>query len=890
MKKISQAIIGATLILDVAVVFTFGLAVISSFEDGSRLPETTFVRKTAEGRVAGTMTANTLSTAHIYLNYPATSGEIFSGLKILKAKTSSDVYSVKFIVTQNSNNATGDMMATRIPGTILEWSKEIDTAQMPNEPHSIIAKAFSMSGTLLATSQTITVNVLNDNTTASSGTVTIPTAVITSPIADGVIISEPSFVVGGDFNASAGVLAKSGGLHILKTDEFNAIANPIIAANNPIGSNHWESIFSTDQLANGDYDLMLKIVYADSLGIDRVAASSPRRVKILKTITSTNTSYNQNANSNTNTSSGVNYNSNTSSANTSTANANTSTSGTNTNSAISTNNNTSIGTITPPPTGTTTTTLTVTMIDPTPATILRSRDNPLAAKTSAAVSDLKFIIHKSDEPIDWITPIDAVSSDKINWTGKFDLTDFKDGTYDIKAVSGDIKSKPVNVIVQKFSFKWLTPNKGDELSKKAALRAEVNGIYGIDGKTPMNDVVVEFWQTGVASSYPPKYVGRAQKKPDSHEWFYEWNTIDSPLGECRLEVRIGNAAYNTTKGSLYNTDPLSVKVLNQISSASLSGLLNSNANQNSNAPSFANSNTANANKAANNAINSSTNLNQNVNTAAGSNSNLNLAQDSLNINSSTGDAVSTQTDSDNDKLSDEKEAQSGTNPNSNDTDGDGLFDREEAEVHGTNPLKNDTDGDGYNDFEEIQSGHDPLKPPTDPSATVLLKPKPIEEPKNTEKPILKSLVVEKIENKPLPDTNTPEPEAENIIVLKGKGPANTILTLFIYSNDPIVVTVRTNENGEWIYELDKTLEDGEHEVYATITDDTGKIESTSSPMRFLVKQAQAETIPERADIGASNIPGSSSTNIYLLISGIMVFIAIVAGFIIALRRKRGDAN
>ena len=149
-------------------------------------------------------------------------------------------------------------------------------------------------------------------------------------------------------------------------------------------------------------------------------------------------------------------------------------------------------------------------------------------------------------------------------------------------------------------------------------------------------------------------------------------------------------------------------------------------------------------------------------------------------------------------------------------------------------------------------------------------------------------MVKKLEHKSPPETNVSV--AENITVLKGKGPANTILTLFIYSNDPIVVTVRTNENGEWIYELDKTLEDGEHEVYATITDDTGKIESKSSPMRFLVKQARAETIPERADTGVDSIPGSSSTNLYLLISGIMVFVAMVAGFIIALRRKRGDTN
>ncbi|HLD62058.1 MAG TPA: hypothetical protein VI998_03750, partial [Patescibacteria group bacterium] len=77
MKKISQAIIGATLILDVAVVFTFGLAVISSFEDGSRLPETTFVRKAPEGRVAGETIVICPSTANVGINAP-TGGTIIN--------------------------------------------------------------------------------------------------------------------------------------------------------------------------------------------------------------------------------------------------------------------------------------------------------------------------------------------------------------------------------------------------------------------------------------------------------------------------------------------------------------------------------------------------------------------------------------------------------------------------------------------------------------------------------------------------------------------------------------------------------------------------------------------------------------------------------------------
>ena len=836
--------------MDVAVVFTFGLAVIFSYEDGSRLPETTFVRKAPEGRVAGETIVICPSTANVGINAPTGGTIINSETFHIKAATTHNIPSstLMYFVYPTSVSP----FYNRIPATFIsitdtsmyEWEADVNITnnQILKGPFVFHAEGYDSMGNCIAKSNDrgITINF------TSSNTLPAPTINIMSPQSGDTLAGPQATVIGEIANLSIATQIQEAKLIILNNE--TVVGNPydaqIFDTDNPFKR---RSIFDSTVIDNGGYNLKIFVHYLDSNNT-------------LKFIESPSISININ-------------NPDTTTTDTSTTQSNTDISTTETSA---------------PPDTNTMTVNSATIISPVSLAILRTRDNPLAAKTSTAVSGLKFIVHKSDEPADWVTPINATTTDKINWTGNWNLADFKDGAYDITAVSGDIKSKPVNVIVQKFSFKWLTPNKGDELSKKATLNSEINGIYGTDNKNPINDMVVEFWQVGVASSYPPKYIGRAQKKPDSHEWFYEWNTIDSPLGDCRLEVRIGDSTYSTTKGSLYKTDPLSVKVSNQISSVSSSGSSNSNTNQNSNTPPSVNSNTTNANKDVNSAINSSVTLNQNANTAAGSNFNLNLAQDSLNINSSTDGAVSTQTDSDNDKLSDEKEAQLGTNPNSNDTDGDGLFDREEAEVHGTNPLNVDTDGDGYNDFEEIQSGHDPLKPPTDAAASALLKSKPVEEPKNSEKPISKELVVEKVEPKLPPETNVSV--AENITVLKGKGPANTILTLFIYSNDPIVVTVRTNENGEWIYELDKTLEDGEHEVYATITDDTGKIESTSSPMRFLVKQARAETIPERADTGVDSIPGSSSTNLYLLISGIMVFIAIVAGFIIALRRKRGDTN
>jgi len=121
---------------------------------------------------------------------------------------------------------------------------------------------------------------------------------------------------------------------------------------------------------------------------------------------------------------------------------------------------------------------------------------------------------------------------------------------------------------------------------------------------------------------------------------------------------------------------------------------------------------------------------------------------------------------------------------------------------------------------------------------------------------------------------------QNDLVFSGIGPPNSFLTLFIYS-DPIVVTTKTDASGNFTYTLDKNLLDGKHEVYVTITDETGKILEKSSPFSFFVRRAQAISEEEylRGDV---NVDTSSTVliNNYLLIA-IIIVVAVVVILLLA---------
>lgn len=82
-------------------------------------------------------------------------------------------------------------------------------------------------------------------------------------------------------------------------------------------------------------------------------------------------------------------------------------------------------------------------------------------------------------------------------------------------------------------------------------------------------------------------------------------------------------------------------------------------------------------------------------------------------------------------------------------------------------------------------------------------------------------------------------------VLSGQATPNSTVLVFIYSYVPVVMAAQTDADGNFNIDLsDGALNDGEHEVYVAVTDETGKITKKGNPLSFFVKEAQAVTAEE----------------------------------------------
>ncbi len=214
-----------------------------------------------------------------------------------------------------------------------------------------------------------------------------------------------------------------------------------------------------------------------------------------------------------------------------------------------------------------------------------------------------------------------------------------------------------------------------------------------------------------------------------------------------------------------------------------------------------------------------------------------------------------------------------------DADGDGLSDDLEARL-GTDPKKKDSDGDGYNDKEEILSGHNPLgsgrlAKNLAPIDKAIASGRALAEPKQTGRltPALKVLSVQ----------TTATSSAGPILHLSGQALAKQVISLYIYSSLPIVITVKTDENGNWVYDLDKTLVDGRHEIYVAINNEDGSIAAKSAPFTFFIKSARAASAddfiasPAAASASGYSRPEKKMVNNYIL-AGLAMIISALAGF------------
>lgn len=215
-----------------------------------------------------------------------------------------------------------------------------------------------------------------------------------------------------------------------------------------------------------------------------------------------------------------------------------------------------------------------------------------------------------------------------------------------------------------------------------------------------------------------------------------------------------------------------------------------------------------------------------------------------------------------------------------DPDNDGLTNNQEFQL-GTDPLKADSDQDGLSDSVEIESGHNPLKAVTNQEDDQIV----FEDPREKGETKEETYKVEKVE--------MVLSEGKKKLHLSGKGSPNSWLTLYIHS-DPIVLTVKTDSDGNWSYILDQELEDGEHQVYVAVTSAQGKISEKSAPLGF-VKTAEAVSIIPPAEASATNRAQSPVQSWYE--KNLFFFIAIgIGGLILAIttigliKYKKNESN
>jgi len=214
-----------------------------------------------------------------------------------------------------------------------------------------------------------------------------------------------------------------------------------------------------------------------------------------------------------------------------------------------------------------------------------------------------------------------------------------------------------------------------------------------------------------------------------------------------------------------------------------------------------------------------------------------------------------------------------------DTDADGLPDDLEN-YYGTDINNPDTDSDGYNDGTEIKNNYNPAGDgPLDIARTVfdevILSGAALKQPKLNPINIDNSLAVKEIVN------------IDDKIRLSGQADKNTWINIYLYSDLPLVMTTKTDANGNWSYTIQKSLQDDHHRVYVTVNSMTGKVVKQSPPTSFLVKSAKAVTADDYFDTTTVTDTTSNMILYYIIAAGLLVLVGLGA-IVLLHRRKSGN--
>ncbi|MFH0923844.1 MAG: Ig-like domain-containing protein [Candidatus Falkowbacteria bacterium] len=220
-----------------------------------------------------------------------------------------------------------------------------------------------------------------------------------------------------------------------------------------------------------------------------------------------------------------------------------------------------------------------------------------------------------------------------------------------------------------------------------------------------------------------------------------------------------------------------------------------------------------------------------------------------------------------------------------DSDGDGLSDDMEKRFN-TDPFNADSDNDGYNDGDEIKNQYNPsgegaLEEGISPIDEAITQNKTIGQPK-TDGEEAEYLVVNAVVNK-----SNGQEEGKGYD-FSGQAEPGSVVALYVYSDLPLVATAKVDEYGNWQYELSHSLNDGEHEIYAVVNDNTGKVVSKSKPLNFFIKEAKAISVQDFVSIAAPAAAQQSESMIkyYMAIAASMMIIGIALFIAFNIQRKK----
>ena len=134
---------------------------------------------------------------------------------------------------------------------------------------------------------------------------------------------------------------------------------------------------------------------------------------------------------------------------------------------------------------------------------------------------------------------------------------------------------------------------------------------------------------------------------------------------------------------------------------------------------------------------------------------------------------------------------------------------------------------------------------------------------------------------------------KDAIIFSGKAKPNSTIYLYIFS-DPIIVSVKADENGNWQYILDRPLDTGKHESYVLIEDSSTKEVLRTEAKSFFISGARATSsmmdIPGNKGIILED-PFMAMVKDYSVYVGVVIGLAILVVLLFGLRKyRKAEAN